>query len=395
MIIVITSIIIIYFLISAFYLLGMVIASKHYQFKKNSNPLGNPAKQRFLIMIPAYKEDTVIINTALEALNQDYDRNNFDVLVIADSLQPATIAQINKLNVQLQQVSFERSTKVKAIRTAMKNINRRYDYLVLLDADNLVKPDFLTQLDQSLDTEKHHAVQLNRTAINSDQSLSFWDAFSEFSNNKIACEGPNALGLSSKFTGSGMVIHFNYFSYFINQMHSVGGFDKDMEIRFTERKIPIHYFNHIKVYDEKVEATGQMAKQRGRWIFAQYEYLFKNFGKAFYSLFHKNFDHFHRVAQLALPPRFLGLVGLVMISLVSILIHPVLFVGSLLSLLVYSLAYLMLLLEYAESTKVLFRQLLKIPALVFTYLLALYYLPKARKSFLHTSHGQKETPKKP
>jgi len=116
MIIVITSIIIIYFLISAFYLLGMVIASKHYQFKKNSNPLGNPAKQRFLIMIPAYKEDTVIINTALEALNQDYDRNNFDVLVIADSLQPATIAQINKLNVQLQQVSFERSTKVKAIQ---------------------------------------------------------------------------------------------------------------------------------------------------------------------------------------------------------------------------------------------------------------------------------------
>ncbi len=387
-----TSLVVFYFLFSAIYLLVMVIASKNYRLKQNT--VDNAANLRFLVVIPAYKEDAVILRTARNTIAQQYPKTDFEVLVIGDGLSADTLYQLRKMDCLLKEVSFEKSTKVKAIQEGLKKIRKKYDYTVLLDADNYIEPDFLSRLNKSIIPEKHQAIQLNRTAFNSEKGISFWDAFSEYSNNIIACEGPNALGLSSKFTGSGMVIHHPLFAFFMNQLDSISGFDKDMEIRFTEKKIYIHYFNHIKVFDEKVESSGQMAKQRGRWIFAQYDYLVKNFPAAFHSLFTSNLDHFHRVAQLALPPRFLGLIGLFLINLVCFLLDPWLLYTGLAAMMIYSGAYLWMLWEYAENPQILIRHLLKLPVLIITYLMALYYLPKARKQFLHTSHGSEPKPEK-
>ena len=58
-----------------------------------------PAKtlRKIRIFIPGYKEDAVIVDTAKAALEIDYPSDKKHVVVIADSLQPATLAALRQL----------------------------------------------------------------------------------------------------------------------------------------------------------------------------------------------------------------------------------------------------------------------------------------------------------
>ena len=44
-------------------------------------------KKRFCVLIPSYKEDSVIVGVAQAALKQNYPADKYRVVVIADSLQ--------------------------------------------------------------------------------------------------------------------------------------------------------------------------------------------------------------------------------------------------------------------------------------------------------------------
>ncbi len=43
-------------------------------------------QHKFVVFIPAYKEDQVIYNVAYEVLKQNYPKDLFEIIVIADSL---------------------------------------------------------------------------------------------------------------------------------------------------------------------------------------------------------------------------------------------------------------------------------------------------------------------
>ncbi|MDA9564289.1 glycosyltransferase, partial [Flavobacteriales bacterium] len=94
------------------------------------------------VLIPAYKEDAVIVGVAQEALVQEYS-GQFDVVVIADSLQEKTIGELKKLPIKLVEVDFEKSTKAKALNFAMKQIGDEYDMAMILDADNVMEKNVL------------------------------------------------------------------------------------------------------------------------------------------------------------------------------------------------------------------------------------------------------------
>jgi cellulose synthase/poly-beta-1,6-N-acetylglucosamine synthase-like glycosyltransferase len=96
---------------------------------------------RFAVLIPAYKEDAIIADVCRESLKQDYPSDYYDVVVVADSFQDATIEKIKQMNIQVVEVSFERSTKSKALNAALDKLpENRYDLAVILDADNIKFP---------------------------------------------------------------------------------------------------------------------------------------------------------------------------------------------------------------------------------------------------------------
>src|SRR6202012_2899000 len=86
-----------------FSLAGRVIPSKEYPANKH---LG-----KFVIYIPSYKEDTVIMGTVAATIAVDYPAEFKKIIVIADSLKPETLTALRLLPIQVVEVSFEKSTK--------------------------------------------------------------------------------------------------------------------------------------------------------------------------------------------------------------------------------------------------------------------------------------------
>lgn len=260
--------------------------------------------RRFLVLIPAYKEDAVIVETARAAVEQHYPLNRFTVCVIADQLQASTLEQLRELPIEVVEVHFEKSTKVKALRAALAAMPAFYDVALILDADNLMERNFLGVLNQRFQ-DGDRAVQGQRLAKNEDTSTAVLDGLSEAVNNRIYCAGHNRLGLSTRLAGSGMAFDYGLFCEVMAENEAIGGFDKEMEIQLTSRDVFLRYAPEAMVWDEKVRKDDHFYRQRRRWLSAQYANLKRFWPLAVRQLLRGNIDCFHRVAQLALPPRLL------------------------------------------------------------------------------------------
>ncbi len=342
--------------------------------------------RRLLVLVPAYQEDAVIINSTKinMSLKYQYPSAKFDYVVISDGLQGDTNQALTQLGAKVLEVNFEKSTKVKALQTAMRKYDGDYDGVVILDADNTVDTNFLYKASHYLSCG-HKAIQGLRKAANTQTSIALMDGLSEAANTAMLCAGANRLGLSSKLSGSSMVFDYLLFKSLVFDLKAIGGFDKELELAITKRKTFIKYAHDLVAYDEKVSDNQSFARQRGRWLQAQYSFLFKSIYPGVKSLMTGNRDHFHKAIQLALPPRVLSPFVLV-IGLVGAMIagSTELTILSSIGLLSTAGAYLLVLPSMMKSAWIITRT---IPSLVFSTFRALTLMKASKRTFLHTSHG--------
>ncbi len=296
-----------YFAFSSFYLLFFAIASFFY---KPSNKTTESTQRKFVILIPAYKEDVVILNTASEALKQDYPSELYDVFVIADSFERATIDVLQKeKDVNFIEVSFEHSTKARSINKALETIGEDYEGIIILDADNIMESELLNKVNNAM-SNGDKAIQCHRVAKNLNTSFAILDAISEEINNTIFRKGHVPLGISSALIGSGMAFDFSLYKSIMQKIDTFADEDKDLEIKLALNRSKINYLNDAYVYDEKVSNSKVFVNQRSRWISSQIFYARTFIFKSIYELFaHSNFDFFNKILQFLLVPRIL-LLGL-------------------------------------------------------------------------------------
>ncbi|MEM6327973.1 MAG: glycosyltransferase family 2 protein [Bacteroidota bacterium] len=258
---------------------------------------------RTAVLIPAYREDAVIVETARQALAQNYPADRFDVIVIADGLQAETHRRLLALGVTVLTVRFERSTKAKALRAAMEAFPPGlYETVVVLDADNVMAPDALARLDDA--RTEAEVVQGQRVAKNLDTPLARLDALSEAVNNHVFRRGHAALGLSAALIGSGMAFDAALFARLMARAEAVGGFDKELELALTRSGTRIAYASEAVIYDEKVSAPEVFVRQRRRWLAAQAHYAGQHLRPALVALVRTgNADYADKALQMILPPR--------------------------------------------------------------------------------------------
>ena len=126
----------------------------------------SPHPSTFLILFPAYKEDSVIVHSVRQFLEQTYPKDLYEVVVISDHMQDDTNELLRQLPITLLTPQFENSSKAKAMQYAIKEIKGLFDYVIILDADNVVLPDFLEQLN-AVCQKGYQAIQCHRCAKNS------------------------------------------------------------------------------------------------------------------------------------------------------------------------------------------------------------------------------------
>jgi cellulose synthase/poly-beta-1,6-N-acetylglucosamine synthase-like glycosyltransferase len=381
-----------YFALASIYVLIFAIGSI---FKKKQILVTASRLRKVAVLIPGYKEDNVIVDVAEKALIQNYPTEKFDVVIIADSFQPETIANLKKLPIKLIEVSFDKSTKSKALNKAMSILPTDYEIALILDADNVMEPDFVSKINDAFDAG-FTVVQGHRVAKNTNTSFAVLDAVSEELNNSIFRKGHRMLGLSSALIGSGMAFDYAQFKQRMTEIHAIGGFDKELELTLLRDGYTIEYLNDALVYDEKVQKVEVFENQRKRWLSAQFIY----FGRFFFSgvkhlLLNGNIDFFDKVYQMVSPPRVLLLGITTIITAFYIVIqlafpeNTILSISSECWFSVFGSVVVAFLLSIPSKfyNKQTFKALLTLPKAFISMFLSLFKLKGANKKFIHTQHG--------
>ncbi|WP_422350066.1 glycosyltransferase [Flagellimonas sp.] len=363
-------------------------------FKAKTRDTLSVKQRKFAVLIPGYKEDSVIVEVAQKALEQSYPSHLYEVVVIADSFQASTLEELKKLPIRLVEVSFEKSTKSKALNKAMEVIGDEYHVALILDADNIMEQDFIVKVNEAFN-QGYRVVQGHRIAKNTNTSFAILDAISEEVNNHIFRKGHRVLGLSSALIGSGMAFDYYFFKHTMAHVNAVGGFDKELELKLLKNRTKIEYLNDALVLDEKVQKSEVFANQRKRWLSAQFVYFGRYFVPGLKELFTKgNIDFFDKVYQMVSPPRvlLLGLVTLfsglyLVINLVipnNLLVVPAIYWYISFGLTMLAFVFAVPKKYYSTST---LRAVLTLPKAFFLMFLSLFKLKGANKKFIHTQHG--------
>lgn len=337
---------------------------------------------RFLILYPAYKEDRVIINAVEQFILQDYPEDHYKLVVISDHMEPETNEFLNRYPITVLTPSFEKSSKAKAMQYAINEVKGNFDNVVILDADNVVRPTFLSQL--NILCSVYDAIQCHRCAKNADNDVAVLDGASEEINNTIFRKAHNRLGLSSALIGSGMCFDYELFKKNVFKL-STAGEDREMEALLLHQEVFIKYAPDIHVFDEKVSNQDNFQRQRMRWMTAQVQSLLSNLPKIPKAILNGKINFVDKTIQQALIPRSILIVLLAGISIFMTIFMPtwsekwwVLF---------SMLAIALFIAIPKELRSQSFKKVFSIPTLALRMLKNVLHMDRKNTDFIHTQHG--------
>ena len=379
------------------YLLVYAIASKFYR-----APLYPEANKqhRIAVFFPAYKEDKVIIDSVRSFLGQDYPKELYDVYVISDHMQDSTNETLSQLPIRLLTATYEDSSKAKALLLAINAIEEEgkagglrdrqlalmYDIAVVMDADNVTVPGFLSEVNRAYCTGVW-SMQAHRTGKNLNTDIALLDGVSEEINNGFFRSGHNALGLSAGLAGSGMAFHYFWYYNAVQELETAGE-DKELELALLECGIHTVYLEHLPVYDEKTQ------KQRRRWMAAQFGILCE--GLSFIKYVKQmegwwrwwpTFDLVDKIIQWMLPPRLVQLAAVFGFTLLTTLVYrPAAPKWWMLS--AAQIAAMFIPVPARLLNGRLLKALMQVPSLALGTIASLFHLKGANKKFIHTEHGE-------
>lgn len=378
------SILLFYLLFNVGYVLFFSVAGFFYK-KTSFNAIQVERYNRFAILIPAYKHDEVILNTVGHCLNQNYPKDKFDVIVIADSLQQLTIGELLVMPIKLIPVSFEESSKAKSINTALGLIPEdQYDYCVVLDVDNIMENNFLRKINARLQNNEV-ILQGHRSAKNLDTPFAILDGLSEEINNHIFRRGHAAVGITSALSGSGQAMLMKEYKRAMESIYSPVE-DKELEFYLVKNGIKVKFENDAIVYDEKVQNAKVFSSQRRRWVASQFFDFNKVLLEGIINLvMNGNLDYFDKAVQRLLLPRIL-LLGICFFTSFAVFV-PQLVLGPWFVFLfvLCCLSYLIAIPSAYYKMSTIFAAM-RLPQAFLLMLLALIKSKGATKKFIHTEH---------
>lgn len=343
--------------------------------------------KRFAILIAAYREDAVIFNTVEACLQQDYPGTKYDVVVISDHMNSQTNKKLAELPLILLVVDFKKSTNTKSIKAALEYLDYdAYDVVLIIDADNIIKPSYLSDLNNAFADPDVKVVQTHRVAKNLNTNMAYLDAISEEINNSIFRLGHVNLGMSAALIGSGMAFQYSLFYSAMMFNNSVGGFDRVLEMKLLYKRVFFHYLPDTYVWDEKIQKMGGFYLQRRRWLSAQYYSLIEFVSHLYPAVRDRKWNFCDKLYQQASLSRVLLLGFTFIIAVILSILSPYL------SYKWWGLLFLLLLaLLFAIPRKYftfrLLKALLLVPYSFWLMFINLFRLREANKKFIHTSHG--------
>lgn len=246
-----------YFAISWFGLFG----------KKREVKIYNESKQ-FAMIVCAHNEEAVIASLVDNLQKLNYNSKLYDIFVVADNCSDNTAEVARKAGAIVHE-RFHDTLKGKGYAmdwmfNRLFKLERKYDAVCIFDADNLVHPNFLQEMNSRLcNGEKLIQGYIDSknpedTWISGVFSISFWIG------NHIWHLAKYNIGLSACLGGTGMCIDVD-----ILKRYGWGATCLTEDMEFTMKammeNIPTTWAHDAIIYDEKPLTFMAAWNQRMRW----------------------------------------------------------------------------------------------------------------------------------
>lgn len=130
-----------------YYLIIAIFAFKIKKIKSN-----NKLKNKFAIIIPARNEELVIGNLIQSLNNQNYPKENYDIYVLPNHCSDFTEKIAISFGAKIIDCKNQLiNSKGDVLRYAFKFLREKdYDGYIIFDADNIVHPDFIEEINKYL-----------------------------------------------------------------------------------------------------------------------------------------------------------------------------------------------------------------------------------------------------
>jgi len=270
-------------LIIVFFTLYYFIISFFGVWRRKQEKILTP-RHSFAIIVAAHNEEQVIGQLVENLQVMNYPRELYDIFVVADNCTDRTAKVAREYGAIVhERTNREQRGKGFAMEWMFQKLFKMkaaYDAVVVFDADNLVHPDFLLEMNNCLckgekviqgylDSKNPHDSWIAGTF-----AISFWVV------NHIWHLAKYNLGLSSVLGGTGMCISFD-----VLRKHGWGATCLTEDMEFTMKVllegIPTTWAHDAIVYDEKPLTFMQSWHQRKRWSQGHFDLAGRYLSKMF------------------------------------------------------------------------------------------------------------------
>ena len=237
--------------------------------KFKEKPLLTKKKHKFMAIIPAHNEETVITNLVESLKNQDYDKDLYDIYVIADNCTDNTAKYAKEAGaIVYKRFDETKKTKGYALNWFLKQKieeNADYDAFLVFDADNIVDKNFIKVMNRKL-CQGEEVVQGYKDIKNPSESwISAGYALFYWTNHRFYHLARYNLGLSTMLNGTGFMVNFNI----IKENNGWKTVTLTEDIEFSLKQIikgkKLGWATDAIVYDEQPEKFKASWTQRTRW----------------------------------------------------------------------------------------------------------------------------------
>ena len=223
---------------------------------------------KFMAIIPAHNEEKVVGNLIESLKKQTYDKNLYDIYVIADNCTDET-AKVAKQSGAIVYERFDEAHKTKgyALQWFLKKKikeNADYDAFFVFDADNIVDKNFITNMNKKL-CQGEEVVQGYRDIKNpTDNWITAGYALFYWTMHRFYHLARYNIGLSPLLNGTGFMVKFD--------VVKPNGWETETlteDIEFSLKQIikgkKLGWATDAIVYDEQPTSFKQSWSQRSRW----------------------------------------------------------------------------------------------------------------------------------
>ena len=225
-----------------------------------------PPRKKIAVVVAARNEQEVIGQLVETLQRQNYPKELYQVIVAPNNCTDDTRLVAQQAGARIYDCTLPVRSKGDVLRQVFRTLLKEdWDAICIFDADNLVHPDFLQQMNNALCQGARVAQGYRDSKNPHDSWVSGCYSIYYWMVNRLYSRSRSALGLSAIINGSGFMVSTSL----LREMKGWRTYTMTEDIEFSTqcilRGVRVEWVPQAITYDEQPLSFAQSWKQRKRW----------------------------------------------------------------------------------------------------------------------------------